>query len=180
VTVVCDGLLVESEDGVGECDQGDACQALELQDDYLAYRAAHGRVIARGQAEIEKSTEARADRGRAIVPFEVRGYWFVHTVRYRSERTTGPSGPRAFSKLNSRKRCAREDAESQAASRRSSFELDSSAPWESRSMSSTTGGAVTTIVVSEQASSSPTCATKPTLRLRPGRGALRARSRRWP
>jgi hypothetical protein len=33
VTVVCDGLLVESEDGVGECDQGDACQALELQDD---------------------------------------------------------------------------------------------------------------------------------------------------
>jgi len=39
VTVVCDGLLVESEDGVGECDQGDACQALELQDDYLAYRA---------------------------------------------------------------------------------------------------------------------------------------------
>jgi hypothetical protein len=51
VTVVCDGLLVESEDGVGECDQGDACQALELQDDYPAYRAAHGRVIARGQAE---------------------------------------------------------------------------------------------------------------------------------
>ncbi len=51
MTVVCDGLLVESEDGVGKCDQGDACQALELQDDYLAYRAAHGRVIARGQAE---------------------------------------------------------------------------------------------------------------------------------
>jgi len=51
VTVVCDGLLVESEDGVGECDQGDACQALELQDDYPAYRAAHDRVIARGQAE---------------------------------------------------------------------------------------------------------------------------------
>jgi hypothetical protein len=44
--MVCDGLLVESEDGVGECDQGDACQALELQDDYPAYRAAHGRVIA--------------------------------------------------------------------------------------------------------------------------------------
>jgi hypothetical protein len=42
VTVVCDGLLVESEDGGGECDQGDACQALELQD---------GRVVARGQAE---------------------------------------------------------------------------------------------------------------------------------
>jgi hypothetical protein len=51
VTVVCDGLLVESEDGVGECDQGDACQALELRDDYPAYRAAHGRVIAREQAE---------------------------------------------------------------------------------------------------------------------------------
>ena len=51
MTVVCDGLLVESEDGVGECDQADACQARELQDDCLAYRAAHGRVIARGQAE---------------------------------------------------------------------------------------------------------------------------------
>ena len=51
VTVVCDGLLVESEDGGGECDQGDACQALELRDDYPAYRAAHGRVIAKGQAE---------------------------------------------------------------------------------------------------------------------------------
>ena len=49
--VMCDGLLVESEDGVGECDQGDACQALELQDDYPASRATHGRVIARGQAE---------------------------------------------------------------------------------------------------------------------------------
>jgi hypothetical protein len=51
VTVVCDGLLVESEDGVAKYDQGDACQALELQDDYPAYRAARGRVIARGQAE---------------------------------------------------------------------------------------------------------------------------------
>ena len=49
--MVCDGLLVESEDSIGECDQGDACQALELQDDYPAYRAAHGRVIAKGQAE---------------------------------------------------------------------------------------------------------------------------------
>jgi hypothetical protein len=123
VTVVSDGLLVESEDGVGECNQGDACQALELQDDYLAYRAAHRRVIARGQAKIAKSTEARADRGRAIVSLEVRGCWFVRTVRYRSERTTEPSGPRAFSKLNSRKRCAREDAESQAASRSSSLSL---------------------------------------------------------
>ena len=51
MTVVCDGLLVESEDGVGECDQGEACEALELQHDYPAYRAAHGRVIARAQAE---------------------------------------------------------------------------------------------------------------------------------
>jgi len=49
VTVVCDGLLVESEDGIGKCDQGDSCQALGLQDDYPAYRAAHGRVIAKGQ-----------------------------------------------------------------------------------------------------------------------------------
>ncbi len=51
MTVVCDGLLVESREGVGECDQGEACQALELQDDYPAYRAAHGRVIADEQAK---------------------------------------------------------------------------------------------------------------------------------
>jgi len=49
--VVCDGLLVESAEGVGECDQGEACQALKLRDDYRAYRAAHGRVIASGQAQ---------------------------------------------------------------------------------------------------------------------------------
>jgi len=49
--VVCDGLLVESAEGVGECDQGEACQALVLRDDYRAYRAAHGRVIAGGQAQ---------------------------------------------------------------------------------------------------------------------------------
>jgi hypothetical protein len=50
VTVVCDGLLVEY-DGIGECDLGDACQALGLRDDYPAYRAAHDRVIDRGQSE---------------------------------------------------------------------------------------------------------------------------------
>lgn len=48
---VCDGLLVESADGVGECDQGAACQALALRDDYAAYRAAHARVISAGQAQ---------------------------------------------------------------------------------------------------------------------------------
>ena len=51
MTVVCDGLLVESSEGVGECDQGEACQALGLRGDYEAFRAAHGRVIAAGQAE---------------------------------------------------------------------------------------------------------------------------------
>jgi hypothetical protein len=51
MTVVCDGLLVESVAGMGECDQGGACQALALRDDYEAYRAAHGRVITAGQAE---------------------------------------------------------------------------------------------------------------------------------
>jgi hypothetical protein len=49
VTLVCEGLLVESEDGIGKCDQGDSCQALELRNDYPAYRAAHGRVIAEGR-----------------------------------------------------------------------------------------------------------------------------------
>lgn len=50
---MCDGLLVESAAGVGDCDQGDACQALTLRGDAEAYRAAHGRVIAVGQAENE-------------------------------------------------------------------------------------------------------------------------------
>ncbi len=51
MTVVCDGLLVESREGVGECDQGEACEALGLRGDYEAYRAAHGRVIADEQAK---------------------------------------------------------------------------------------------------------------------------------
>jgi hypothetical protein len=51
MTVVCDGLLVEYGNGVGECDLGDACQALESRDDYPAYRAAHDRVIDSGQSE---------------------------------------------------------------------------------------------------------------------------------
>jgi hypothetical protein len=53
MTVMCDGLLVESAGGVGECDQGDACQALAFREDYEAYRAAHGRVITGAQAENE-------------------------------------------------------------------------------------------------------------------------------
>jgi hypothetical protein len=51
MTVVCDGLLVEYGEGIGECDLGDACQALGSRDDYPAYRAAHGRVIDSGQSE---------------------------------------------------------------------------------------------------------------------------------
>jgi hypothetical protein len=51
MTVVCNGLLVESGEAVGECDQGEACEALGLRADYEAYRAAHGRVIADAQAE---------------------------------------------------------------------------------------------------------------------------------
>jgi hypothetical protein len=51
MTVVCDGLLLEPADGAGQCDQGDACQALALRGDYAAYRAAHGRVISVGQAD---------------------------------------------------------------------------------------------------------------------------------
>ena len=49
--MVCDGLLVEYGDGIGECDLHDACQAIGLRDDYPAYRAAHDRVIDRGQSE---------------------------------------------------------------------------------------------------------------------------------
>jgi hypothetical protein len=51
MTAVCDGLLVESSEGIGACDQGEACQAPGFRGDDEAYRAAHGRVIAGGQAE---------------------------------------------------------------------------------------------------------------------------------
>ena len=50
MTGVCDGLLVEYDESFGECDLGDACQALGSRDDYRAYRAAHGRVIDSGQS----------------------------------------------------------------------------------------------------------------------------------
>jgi hypothetical protein len=53
MTVICDGLLVEYGEGIGECDLGEACQALESRDDYPAYRTAHGRVVDGGQSENE-------------------------------------------------------------------------------------------------------------------------------
>jgi hypothetical protein len=53
VTAVCDGLLVEYDEGIGECNLGDACHALESRDDYPAYRAAHDRVIEKQQSENE-------------------------------------------------------------------------------------------------------------------------------
>ncbi len=42
--VGCPGPLVEERPGLGECARGDACEALELRADYLAYRNAHTRV----------------------------------------------------------------------------------------------------------------------------------------
>jgi hypothetical protein len=43
-SVTCPGPLEESRPGAGECARGDACEVLELQTDYLAYRNAHLRV----------------------------------------------------------------------------------------------------------------------------------------
>jgi hypothetical protein len=40
----CPGPLVEERPGVGECARHDACEVLDLQHDYLAYRNAHMRV----------------------------------------------------------------------------------------------------------------------------------------
>jgi len=40
----CPGPLVEERPGVGECARGEACEALGVQDDYLAYRSAHLRI----------------------------------------------------------------------------------------------------------------------------------------
>jgi len=43
-SVTCPGPLEEERPGVGVCARGDACEVLELQSDYLAYRNAHMRV----------------------------------------------------------------------------------------------------------------------------------------
>jgi hypothetical protein len=43
-SVTCPGPLEEVRPGTGECARGDACEVLELQSDYLAYRNAHIRV----------------------------------------------------------------------------------------------------------------------------------------
>jgi hypothetical protein len=51
VTPLCDGLLTEARDGSVSCDQGTSCQAAELRDDAVAYRAAHARLIGVDQAE---------------------------------------------------------------------------------------------------------------------------------
>jgi hypothetical protein len=40
----CPGPLVEERPGAGECARGDACEALAMKDDYLAYRSAHLRI----------------------------------------------------------------------------------------------------------------------------------------
>jgi hypothetical protein len=42
--LTCPGPLIEERPGIGECARGDACEALAMKDDYLAYRGAHMRV----------------------------------------------------------------------------------------------------------------------------------------
>jgi len=44
-SVTCPGPLEEERPGAGTCARGEACEVLELQTDYLAYRSAHIRVI---------------------------------------------------------------------------------------------------------------------------------------
>ena len=45
------GTLVESTEGNGICDAGSACRALGSRNDYVAYRAAHERVVTQDQNE---------------------------------------------------------------------------------------------------------------------------------
>ena len=47
----CEGTLVESTEGSGICDAGSACRALGSTNDYVAYRAAHERVVTQDQNE---------------------------------------------------------------------------------------------------------------------------------
>ena len=48
---MCEGTLVESADGSGICEAGSACRAMDSRNDYVAYRAAHDRVVTRDQNE---------------------------------------------------------------------------------------------------------------------------------
>ena len=50
-STICEGTLVESAEGLGVCDEGSACRALSLRNDYAAYRAAHDRVVTQAQNE---------------------------------------------------------------------------------------------------------------------------------
>jgi hypothetical protein len=47
----CEGTLTVSDDGVGVCDAGSSCRALDLRDDAAAYRAAHERVVTQAQTD---------------------------------------------------------------------------------------------------------------------------------
>jgi hypothetical protein len=44
--VKCEGLLIESAAGVGECDRGEECAATEVRAEYDKYRQAHSRITA--------------------------------------------------------------------------------------------------------------------------------------
>ena len=50
-SILCEGTLVESGEGVGACDAGSACRALGLESDHDAYQAAHERVVTQSQSD---------------------------------------------------------------------------------------------------------------------------------
>jgi hypothetical protein len=50
-SLLCEGTLVVSAEGVGVCDAGSACRALALERDDDAYRAAHERVVTQAQSD---------------------------------------------------------------------------------------------------------------------------------
>jgi hypothetical protein len=51
----CAGVLVESRPGRGECDRGAECEVLALLPDYIAYRNAHHRIVAKDDDDASRA-----------------------------------------------------------------------------------------------------------------------------
>jgi hypothetical protein len=64
--VTCPGPLMEERPGAGVCARGDACEVLELQSDYLAYRTAHIRVTSSWRDPKAGDTRDERDSGAQV------------------------------------------------------------------------------------------------------------------
>jgi hypothetical protein len=58
--------LDEERPGAGVCARGEACEVLELQSDYLAYRSAHLRVTSSWRDSKRRDSRDERDSGAQV------------------------------------------------------------------------------------------------------------------